>query len=456
MSILSAYTAYYKQILKLGAPILVGQLGMLVVGFADNIMVGQYSTEALASASFVNNIYNTVIFSCIGFTYGILPLAGALHGSSGRGVAERIGALVRNAVAVNMAFTLFLTLVMTGLYFNLHRLGQPAELLPLIRPYYLLFLAGLVPVSLFNCFAQWSYAIKNTLMPMWTVLVANALNVVGNYALIYGHFGCPELGLTGAGISTLVSRLLCPAAMIAWFCLAKGNRGYRRGYAGARLSPELLRSVWSTSLPVCLQMTFESGSFSFAALVAGWIGKVPLAAFQIIVVVGMLGFTLYYAIGSAIAVLVSNEAGTGSARRMRQAGWAGYHVMLLVSLCSSAAMALFARELMGLFSTDPAVLAAGAVLVFPLVLYQLGDATQITFANALRGTSRVMPMLWIAFVSYIVIGAPATYIMAFPAGLGLYGIVLSFSVSLFLAGALFLCFFLRATRQERCNQFNPM
>lgn len=448
MSIVSAYMTYYKQIVKLGAPILVGQLGMLIVGFADNIMVGRYSTEALASASFVNNIFNTVLFSCIGFTYGILPLAGALHGSKGNDVAERIGALVRNAVAINVAFTLMLTLVMTGVYFNLDRLGQPEELMPLIRPYYLLFLAGMVPVSLFNCFAQWSYAIKNTMMPMWTVLVANALNVLGNYMLIYGHFGFPELGLTGAGISTLLSRLLCPAVMIAWFCASKGNRAYRRGYAGSRVGLGQLRRIGATSLPVCLQMTFESGSFSFAAIVAGWIGKVPLAAFQVIVVVGMLGFTLYYAIGSAVAVLVSNEAGTGSARRMRQAGWAGYHVMLVVSVCSSAVLALFARELMRLFSDDPAVLAAGVVLVFPLVLYQLGDATQITFANALRGTSRVMPMLWIAFVSYIVIGAPATYIMAFPAGMGLYGIVLSFSVSLFVAGGLFLYFFLRATRER--------
>lgn len=449
MTTLTAYKEYYKQIARLGAPILVGQLGMLVVGFADNIMVGHYSTEALASASFVNNIFNTIIFACIGFTYGLLPLVGALHGSAAKDAAGRIGALVRNAVAINVGFSLLLTVVMTALYFNLHRLGQPEELLPLIRPYYLLYLGGMVPVSLFNCFAQWSYGIKNTTMPMWTVLIANALNIAGNYALIYGHFGLPEMGLTGAGISTLVSRLLCPAVMIGWFCVAKGNRPYRQGYAAARLQRRQLRTIWATSLPVCLQMAFESGSFSFAAIVAGWLGTVPLAAFQIIVIVGMMGFTLYYAIGSAIAVLVSNEGGTGSAASMRRAGWAGYHVMLVVAACSSTALALFARQLTLLFTTDAAVLAAVGVLVVPLVLYQLGDATQVAFANALRGTSRVMPMLWIAFVSYIVIGAPATYIMAFPAGMGLYGIMLSFSVSLFLAGGLFLWFFLRATRPPK-------
>lgn len=103
--------------------------------------------------------------------------------------------------------------------------------------------------------------------------------------------------------------------------------------------------------------------------------------------------------------------------------------------------------MMGLFSSDSAVIAAAVSLIVPLVLYQFGDATQITFANALRGTSKVMPMLFIALVSYIVVGLPCTYIMAFPAGLGLYGIVLSFSVCLLLAAVLYLYFFLKATKK---------
>ena len=104
---------------------------------------------------------------------------------------------------------------------------------------------------------------------------------------------------------------------------------------------------------------------------------------------------------------------------------------------------------MSAFSSDPAVVAAAMGVISAIVLYQLGDAVQITFANALRGTSHVMPMLYIAFVSYIVVGLPVTYLLGFTAGLGLYGIVLSFSVCLMLAGALYLFFFLRATRPEK-------
>lgn len=103
---------------------------------------------------------------------------------------------------------------------------------------------------------------------------------------------------------------------------------------------------------------------------------------------------------------------------------------------------------MGAFTDDPEVLIAAQALVVPLIMYQLGDATQVTFANALRGTSHVMPMLWIAFFSYVVVGLSSTYILAFPAHLGNYGIVLSFSVSLFMAAILFLRSFMKVTRHH--------
>lgn len=439
--------ADYKAIVRLGLPILVGQLGMVATAFADNIMVGQYSTEALASASFVNNLFNAVVFCVIGFTYGILPLVGALFGR-GESKHEDIGRLLRNALVLNLIYTGVLCLAMTVVYLNLHRLGQPEDLLPLIRPYYLLFLVGVVPVAVFNVFAQWSYGIRNTLMPMWIVLGGNALNVAGNYLLIYGKFGCPELGLTGAGIATLVARLVCASAIIAVFASNRKYSAFRRGFIIARTSRASVSRIWRTSLPVSMQMTFESGSFSFAAIVAGWIGTIALASFQIIVIVGTLGFCLYYAVGSAIAVLVANEASAGTNATMRRVASSGYHVMLMLATCSTLIFILFAKSIVTIFTTDAEVLATTLTLILPLVAYQLGDATQVTFANALRGTSKVLPMLWIAFVSYILVGVPATYLMAIPWGGGVFGIVMSFSISLFLAGALFFIFFLRATRTQ--------
>lgn len=437
---------YYGEIIRLGLPILVGQLGMIVTGFADNIMVGHYSTDALASASFVNGVFNVVIFCCLGFTYGLTPLVGSLFG---RGRREEIGALMRSGIVLNLLYSLLLTALLGVLYFYLDRLGQPSHLLPLIRPYYLTSLAGVVPVCVFNVFAQWCYGCTDTRSPMWIILIGNVLNIVGNYALIFGNLGCQELGLTGAGISTLAARVLSAAGIVAVFCLGRDAAADRRGFRMARCNGRALGRIWRTSLPVSMQMTFESGSFSVAAIMSGWLGAVPLAAFQIVVITGTLGFCLYYSVGSAISVVVANVAGSGDKALMRRASWQGYHIMLALMTCSSLIFILWGRDLLGVFTEDPVVLAAAMTLIFPLVLYQLGDATQITFANALRGTAHVMPMLWIAFVSYIVAGIPATYLLAFPCGMGLYGILLSFSVSLFLAGGLFLVFFLRATRESQ-------
>lgn len=435
----------YGKILWLGFPILIGQVGTIVVAFADTIMVGRYSTEALASASFVNNLFNVIVFASLGFAYGLTPLAGALFG---RGQRREIGGLMRSAVMVNVAFALLLILTMTAIYLNLDRLGQPEELLPLIHPYYLSVLAGLVPLALFNIFSQWSYAINRSKMPMWIILTGNLLNILGNYLLIYGHWGFPEMGLLGAGISTLVARLFCCIVLIAFFFLSPRFAEYRRGFLDAKTSRSGSVQIISTSLPVSFQMIFESGSFTMAAIMAGWIDKISLASFQVIVILGTLGFCIYYSIGAAVSVLVANAAGRHDRLQMRRTGFAGYRIMLCLATISSLTFIFAGPSVMHLFTEDPQVIALSLSLIVPLVLYQYGDATQITFANALRGTSNVLPMVWISFVSYMVIGVPATWILGFPLRLELYGIVLSFSVSLFIAAALFLYYFLRTTRQK--------
>lgn len=443
--LLRKYKDNYVSIIRLGLPILIGQLGMIIVGFADNIMVGQYSTEALASASFVNNIFNVAILACIGFTYGLTPLVGALFSQKRY---DTIGAILRNGLFLNTVFSLIILGIMTILYFNVDRMGQPEELLPLIRPYYLLYLAGLIPISVFNVFAQWAYAINRTKMPMWIILIANIANVIGNYMLIYGVWDCPELGLTGAGISTLFSRVLSMVCILAVFFGFKEYRKYREGFTQNHISKLHLAQINRTSWPVALQMAFETGAFSLSAIMAGWLGKIPLASFQVMLIVGTLGFCIYYSFAASVSVLVSNAAGLNDNAKIRRISFAGFHILIAIATISSLVFIIFGETLIRAFTDDTAVIITSLSLIFPLVLYQYGDATQINFANALRGTSNVMPMLWIAFVSYIIVGLPSTYLLAFTFGLGLYGIFLSFSVSLFLAATLFIYFFMRTTRQK--------
>lgn len=439
---------YYRQIIRLGLPILVGQAGLVVLGFADTSMVGHYDTQALAAASFVNNLFNVALFAIIGFCMGLTPLIGALYAQND---SRGIGRVLKAGVRVNLVFSLLVTAVMVVLYFNVDRMGQPEQLLPLIRPYYRLYLYGLVPLALFNALAQWSYGIGNSALPMWIMLGANALNILGNYMLIYGNWGAPELGLYGAGLSTLAARVTGPIVMAAVFMLRPAYRAYSDAYRHARGWTRSVGKVIRTSLPVSAQMTCEAASFTFAAVVAGWLanGDIALAAFQVVAITGTLGFTLYYSLGTAISVVVAQEAGTANRRGMRRAAGNGYVCMLVLMSLSTAVFVGFGKQVMGVFTEDPRVLALAMSVLLPLVLYQIFDATQVCFANALRGTSHVMPMLWTAFVSYVLIGAPATWLVAIPLGMGLYGIVLSFSLSLGLAGLLFMFFFLRATRPKR-------
>ncbi len=427
---------------------MIAQVGTIVVGFADIIMVGHYSTQSLAASSFVINIFNIVVLCCLGFSYGLTPIIGTLFAQKRN---NEIGLTLRAGLIANVVVGGVLSLVMGMLYFYIDMMGQPDELLPLIKPYYLIFLASLIPLSVFNVFAQWSYAIKNTAMPMWILLSCNIINIAGNYMLIYGNWGAPELGLTGAGLSTLFVRVLAPLIIMAIFFLKKSNAEFRSGFTDRSrgVTNNLMGKVVRTSWPVSLQMGCETAAFSTCAVFAGWIGTVALAAFQIIIVVSSLGFCIYYSIGTAIAVFVANEAGHSSLPSCRRVAFDGYAVMLVFAAISTCIFIFLSRPLMGLFTTDTEVLTAAQALIFPLVLYQLGDATQITFANALRGTSHVMPMLWIAFFSYVVVGLSSTWLLAFPMGLGNYGIVLSFSVSLFMAATLFLRSFLQVTRVAR-------
>lgn len=435
----------YIKIVKLGLPILVSQLGMIVTGFADTTMVGHYSTRALASASFVNNLFMAAIMACVGFSYGITPLVGALFGQKRY---SDIGAMMRVALIVNLCFALLVTAVMAYIYNHVDRLGQPEELLPVIRPYFLTFIAGIIPISIFNVFAQWSYAINRTKMPMWIILISNIINIGGNYALIYGHFGFGEMGLLGAGIATLVARWFCAVAIIVVFAFSRGLAEYRLGFKRRVSTPRnWFGQINRTSWPVSLQMTFETAAFTFSGVAAGWFGAVSLASYQIVMITGTLGFCVYYSMAAAVSVLVANASGTDDFRLMRRTAFAGYHIILVMAAAASALFLFSGHHLMALFTNDPVVEAAALAMIVPLVLYQFADATQITFANALRGTGHVMPMLWIAVVSYVAVGVPATLLLAYPAGLQTYGIVLSFSVSLICSATLFFYFFMRHSRK---------
>lgn len=283
---------------------------------------------------------------------------------------------------------------------------------------------------------------------------ANAVNILGNWLLISGNLGMPELGLTGAGIATLAARLICPLAIFTIFLKVKRYRCYHDGFfrSSTRLLRKRLSRLFTTSMPVSLQMGLETASFSVAAIMAGWLGDKELAAFQVLLITGTLGFCVYYSFGTAISVVVANAAGRNDLHEMRRKAWCGYHIILVFAAIASITFLIFGSSLVRIFSSDPEVLSLALSCIFPMILYQLADATQITFSNALRGTSRVMPIFYTSLISYVIIGIPVTYIMGILSGWGLSGIYYSFSVSLMCAAALYIYFFFNTISEKQWNR----
>lgn len=434
LSISSKYATHYRALVSLGVPIVIGQVGNIVLGFADTMMIGHHSMVELAAASFVNTLFMLVIIFAMGFSYGLTPVVGNLFG---RGETVRIGSVLRNAVAANSMLALLLLVVVVTLYFNVGRLGQPEELLPVIRPYLIVNIVSLPFVCWLNAFKQFYDAIGHTRTPMYVLIGGNIFNIVGNYVLIYGACGMPEMGLLGAGLSTMLSRVFMLVAFVVLFMCSRRYRVYRDGFLGSRVDKATFRRLNSLGWPLAMQMGMETAAFSLVAIFVGWMGTVSLAAHQIMLTVSQLFYMVYYGMAAALAVRVSYFHGQGDTAAVRNTTYAGLHIILLIAAIVAVPIFLL-RDRVGLWfndSTEVCVLVSQTII--PLIVYQFGDGLQCTFANALRGISCVRPMMYAAFFSYFVISLPLSWLLGIHLGYGLTGLWWAFPVCLTCAGVLY-------------------
>lgn len=438
-----SYKKEYSTLFKLGMPVMATQLGIIMVAFADTAMVGAYGVNELAAAAFVNSMFMVPVVMQIGFASGITPLVGALFG---RNDPEGAGRTLRAGLQVNSFLSLGLTFVMGILYFFLDCFGQPEELLPLIRDYYLIILASMFPMAIFNCSQQTANAINDTATPMWIILGANLLNILGNYVLIYGKWGFPELGLNGAGISTLTARWLSAIGILLVFAMTKRYRPYFRGAIDSHKVGDVRQEVWKISWPMMIQSGLECGLWTLGAIVTGWFGKIQLAAYQVINTISQLGFMTFMSFGIAVSIRSANYTGVGDVAGVRRITLAGLHLNMILAAIASLVFLLWGEDLTRLFTPDQAVLESAGMLLLPLVVYQFGDAIQLTFANGLRGTGNAKPFLWVALISYIVIGVPAMFWLAVGLDMGNVGVYYSFSFALFSAAILLYLFFRRTLK----------
>lgn len=429
----STYKEHYKETIRLGVPIMLGQLGIIIVGFADNIMVGHHSTDELAAASFVNNFFNLAFIFGMGFSYGLTPIIGGLFANK---EYTKAGETLKNSLFINFIIGVLISVCMLLLLLNIDLLKQPEELKPYIIPYYILQLFSVIFAMLFNSFKQFSDGTTDTVTPMWITLGANILNIIGNYFLIYGKCGAPELGLTGAGISTLASRILTLVAFCILFARCSRYKEYLRGFKNGIVNRINLSNLVRMGLPVGFQMGVETGSFSLSVIMMGWIGSIALAAHQVLGVITTLGFMVYYGIAAAVTIRVSTFKGWNDFLNIRRASFAGLHLIMGVAMIVVLLIALFRHSMGYLITPEKEVVEMVALLAWSVILYQFGDGLQILFANALRGISDVKYMAYMAFACHFGLALPIGYFCGFLLDWGPIGIWCGFPISLTTLGIL--------------------
>uniref|UniRef100_UPI004029F3D7 MATE family efflux transporter n=1 Tax=Prevotella sp. TaxID=59823 RepID=UPI004029F3D7 len=427
------YPYHYRSLLSLGLPIMIGQLGMIILGFADTMMVGHHSTTELGAASFVNNIINLVIITATGFSYGLTPIVGGLFG---REELPQAGRALRCALLANLMAGAIMMAALGILYFNVGNIGQPKELLPYIKPYYLVLLASIPFVMLFNAFKQFTDSITETRTSMWILLSGNLLNIIGNYVLIYGKAGMPEMGVVGAGMATLLSRVVMVALFLFVFLSRKKMRPYREGFFVLGWSRQLVRRLVSLGTPIALEMGMETASFSLSIIMVGWLGTIALASHQVMITISQFTFMVYYGLGAAVAVRTSYFNGQDDRDNVRHTVVAGLQVMVALELLLSGIIFLLRNHIGGWFTDSAEVSSTVISLMVPFFIYQFGDGLQINYANALRGIADVKPLMVIAFIAFFVISLPVGYFCGFVLNFGLVGVWMAFPFGLTSAGVM--------------------
>ena len=443
--LIGKYGRNYSSLLKLALPIIIGQLGGIITGLADTIMVGQHSTDELAAASFVNNVLNAFIIFGTGFSFALTPLVGE---NLARNKKYVVSAWLKNGIVANLVLSLVLMVVLTVIYFNVEHFGQPEQLLPLIKPYFLISMVSIIFVMLANSFRQFVEGITDPSISMWILISGNALNILGNYLLIYGKLGLPEMGLMGAGYSTLISRIFMLLMFVLVFMLRPSYRAYRKGFMRMWVLPNRLMRVTKLGVPIAFQQGLEAATFSLTAIMVGWLGSVELAAHQVVISISTISFTTYLGLGSATAIRTSFYKGANDWKQVRKTTVAGIHLGIIVSTLTCLALFLLRKDISFIFSDDPNVASIVILLLPILMLYQYVDGAQIVLANALRGLSDVKSIMWISFITNFLIAIPAGYLLGFPFGMGIRGIWLAYPIGFLFSVALL---GLRAHKLMRCR-----
>ncbi len=405
-----------RALLALGLPLIGSHIAQILIGVTDSIMLGWYDVTDLAALSVAAPVFYIVFIFGSGFAWAVTPMIASALGQEDERQVRRV---TRMGLWLSIGFGLLVTPVFFLMEPILLAAGQEPDVARQAGIYMPWLGLGMIPALLVQVLKSYLSALELTRAILIAVIGAAGMNAAVNYLLIFGNFGAPELGITGAGIASLASHLVSLIALLAYALRKRPEHELLKNFQ--RPDPEALWSVFRLGLPIGLTLLAETGLFAASSIMMGWLGKIPLAAHGIALQITSVSFMVPLGLSQAVTVRVGKAWGKDDRETLRAAALAGMILAGLALVVIVATFLLIPGLLVGLFvdPTDPfrpEILSVGIVLLAVAALFQVVDIGQVMALGMLRGVQDTRVPMVMALISYWGIGLPVAYVLAFTLG----------------------------------------
>ena len=415
----------------------------MLMGVTDSAMIGRAGTVPLAASAFGGNVFNVFFVVGIGL---MIPVSILISRARGAAKPEEAGEYMRHGMTLALFFGVVETLLMVLLGTQLARFGQPAEVLAVVMPFYLMMAASLTSVFAYLVLRQFAEAMGHPWVPMVIMLLGVGLNAALNWVFIYGNLGVPALGLTGAGISTLVSRVIGALVIFAWLRRDPAMRAAWPPRWFGDYSGQHFREMLKIGLPASGMLLFETTAFAFSGVMIGWLGAEPLAAHQIAITCASLAFMFPLGLSMAAGMRVSRAVGAGELGLRRPIAFGAIGLGLLITGVFGMVFWFGGGAIAAWFVKDAAVIALAAQLLVIGALFQGVDGVQVIGAACLRSVADLKVPAALTFAAYWLVALPLGYALGIRGGMGAVGVWAGLASGLALAAVLLPWRFLKLTR----------
>ena len=431
------YTSKVGELLRLAMPVVLAQLGYIAVQVADTAMVGAYGGEdavPLAAVSFGSTIAWVFTFLCMGLSIGLTPIIGELFVQEQK---QKMANYLETTLLFYPLFGLACMALQIATEPLLYHLGQPTEVVDMALPYYRL-MAYCLPFGMFyGSFKQFLEGVGNTKSAMIVTIITNVINIALNYIFIFGKCGFEPMGVYGAGLSTLISRILNPILLGGYFIYAKRYREYislfSRKAKHWRNSVHLLKM----GLPISGQMVLEALAFIVTGIMMGWFGTEAISANQIGNTYGNCTFLMVLSLGSATTICVSHAFGRRDINEIADVVRSALSMAIVWGVCVISVFVSLRHLMPMAFTENEKVVLLASQMLILYGAFQLSDALQCILVGILRGLQQVRSIAIISFIAYIVINIPVGYFVAFKLEMGAPGLIVGYIVGLSTAATLY-------------------